>query len=81
MTFGSLGKQIFPDAITRNAKQVCWRGVTDFELPRKYQSELNEAWGKGSRFGFVKVNNHQVYWYGLKSNTKYKVNYPLESLS
>ncbi|WP_108808564.1 FAD-dependent monooxygenase [Aquimarina spinulae] len=60
-------QHLFPDTIIRNAKQICWRGVTDFKLPNTYKNELNEAWGKTDRFGFVKIAEHKVYWYALKS--------------
>ncbi|EZH74283.1 monooxygenase [Aquimarina atlantica] len=58
---------LFPETIIRNAKQVCWRGVTDFKLPGAYKNELNEAWGKRDRFGFVQIAKDKVYWYALKS--------------
>lgn len=58
---------LFSENTIRNAYQICWRGVTDFELPKKYQNELNEAWGKGDRFGFMQIAPHKVYWYALKS--------------
>lgn len=51
----------------RNSGQICWRGVTDFYLPQTFQNELNEAWGKGDRFGFVQIAPNKVYWYALKS--------------
>ncbi|WP_109852116.1 FAD-dependent monooxygenase [Aquimarina sp. AU58] len=60
-------QHLFPDTIIRNAKQICWRGVTDFKLPNTYKNELNEAWGKTDRFGFVQIAEHKVYWYALKS--------------
>lgn len=58
---------IFPNNTLRTAKQICWRGVTTFKLPIKYKCELNEAWGKTDRFGFVQIAEHKVYWYALKS--------------
>lgn len=56
---------IVKNSIIRKANQWCWRGVCDFELPEKYHRELNEAWGKGKRFGFVKIGHGRVYWYAL----------------
>ena len=44
--------QLFAENRIRNANQICWRGVGKIDLPEKYQHELNEAWGKGKRFGF-----------------------------
>ncbi|WP_183147927.1 FAD-dependent monooxygenase [Chryseobacterium nematophagum] len=52
-----------------DAGQLCWRGIANIEMP-KYANELNEIWGKGKRFGFVKINSHQIYWYALV-NTPY----------
>ncbi len=49
----------------RDAKQLCWRGVTEFDIPDPYKHELVEAWGKGKRFGFVPLRNNRVYWYLL----------------
>lgn len=59
---------LFGSCELRDAGQNCWRGVTDFELPGHYHHELNEAWGKGKRFGFVRLNDRQVYWYLLIDN-------------
>ncbi len=56
---------LFGNGELRDAGQNCWRGVTDFELPECYHHQLNEAWGKGKRFGFVRLNDRQVYWYLL----------------
>jgi 2-polyprenyl-6-methoxyphenol hydroxylase-like FAD-dependent oxidoreductase len=62
-------EQLFEQSTIRNAKQICWRGICEIDLPKKYHNELNEAWGKGKRFGFVKISNKKVYWYAL-ANTK-----------
>lgn len=56
----------------RNANQICWRGITQFNLPKQYQNELNEAWGASERFGFVQIAEGKVYWYALKSFNKNK---------
>lgn len=58
---------LFPHTQLRYAKQVCYRGVTEFSLPKNYQNALFEAWGKTARFGFVKISQTRVYWYALKS--------------
>lgn len=64
--------QLFQESTLRNANQKCWRGICEIDLPEKYHNELNEAWGKGKRFGFVKISNQKVYWYALinSKNTK-----------
>lgn len=60
-------QNLFPNNEIRNANQICWRGITNFNLPTKYKNELNEAWGKTERFGFVQIAENKVYWYALKS--------------
>ena len=49
----------------RDSGQLCWRGVTEFDIPDRYKHELVEAWGRGKRFGFVPLRNNRVYWYLL----------------
>ena len=63
-------QKLFPNNSIRNANQICWRGVTEYELPINFRNELNEAWGKAERFGFVQIAENKVYWYALKSFKK-----------
>ena len=44
-------------------------------IQKKYQTELNELWGKGKRFGFVHIKENEVYWYALAN---YKTDYKKE---
>lgn len=74
-------KQLFPNTKIRKAFQVCWRGVVNISLSPKYQNELNEAWGKGDRFGFVQIAPNVVYWYALKSFRQELKQDSLEKLS
>ncbi|KQT18105.1 monooxygenase [Chryseobacterium sp. Leaf404] len=69
--------QIFKTGNIRNAAQKCWRGLTTFELPEKYSHHALEIWGKGKRFGFVKLSGNLVYWYTLVNDNKFKVNHNL----
>ena len=55
-------KSIINNTELRITKQVCWRGIVKIAIPKKYQTELNELWGKGKRFGFVHINENEVYW-------------------
>jgi len=73
-------QKLFPNNSIRNTNQLCWRGVTEYKLPIKYRDELNEAWGKSSRFGFVKIAENQVYWYALKSFQKNKDEFSINDL-
>jgi 2-polyprenyl-6-methoxyphenol hydroxylase-like FAD-dependent oxidoreductase len=55
--------QILKTGTIRNSGQKCWRGLLDFDLPEKHHQEAFEIWGKGKRFGFVKISDKKVYWY------------------
>lgn len=55
--------QILKTGTIRNSGQKCWRGLVDFDLPEKHHQEAFEMWGKGKRFGFVKISDRKVYWY------------------
>ncbi|MEQ1554801.1 MAG: FAD-dependent monooxygenase [Ferruginibacter sp.] len=65
--------QLFEKSTLRNPNQICWRGICEIDLPQKYHNELNEAWGKGKRFGFVKISNKKVYWYALANSKNIEI--------
>ena len=73
-------QNLFPNNSIRNANQICWRGITEYELTIKFRNELNEAWGKSERFGFVKIAQNKVYWYALKSFKKNKKEFSIHDL-
>ncbi|MFT5860807.1 MAG: 2-polyprenyl-6-methoxyphenol hydroxylase-like FAD-dependent oxidoreductase [Flavobacteriaceae bacterium] len=74
-------QNLFLNNQIRNANQICWRGITEYSLPQKYQNELNEAWGKSERFGFVQIAKDKVYWYALKSFKKNKEELNLNNIN
>lgn len=57
--------QLFNLGEIRDSKQICWRGISEVNLPEKYQYEAYETWGKGRRFGFVKINETKTYWFAV----------------
>ena len=73
-------QNLFPNNSIRNANQICWRGITEYELPIKFRNELNEAWGKSERFGFVQISENKVYWYALKAFKKNKDEFSINDL-
>ena len=64
--------QLFEPAILRDTKQLCWRGVLKTELVEKYAHEAYEAWGRGKRFGFVKISDKTMYWFAVVNDRMYK---------
>ncbi|MCH2193598.1 FAD-dependent monooxygenase [Kordia sp.] len=79
--YSNVRNVLFPNSKLRSMKQVCWRGVANFTLPKTYQNELNEAWGNGDRFAFVQLHENQMYWYAVKSFTQHKDEFSTEDLS
>lgn len=73
-------KELFKNNSIRKANQICWRGITDYNLPKEYKNKLNEAWGNSGRFGFVPLTKNKVYWYALKTLQKSKENYSVNQI-
>ena len=65
-------QSIFDNTSLRDANQVCWRGISQTNIDNKYNSELNEVWDKGKRFGFVQINPNEIYWYALIDKDKFE---------
>ncbi|MFT5824082.1 MAG: 2-polyprenyl-6-methoxyphenol hydroxylase-like FAD-dependent oxidoreductase [Crocinitomix sp.] len=74
-------QHLFSNNRIRHANQICWRGITTYTLPSALQHELNEAWGKNERFGFVQIAENKVYWYALKSFKHDKNEHSLDDLA
>ncbi len=60
-------RSIFTDTVERYAKQLCWRGIADFDLGKDYHFMAREAWAPGSRIGIVPIGPNTVYWYACKT--------------
>lgn len=69
--------EILKSGEIRNAKQKCWRGILKTEIPDKYCHNAYEMWGKGKRFGFVKLSENTLYWYALVNEKLYYDNIDL----
>lgn len=72
--------QLFGAGTLRDTKQRCWRGVSEFDWTSKYNQVAFESWGKGKRFGFVKISDKQVYWYAVINETFMKDNATITEL-
>jgi 2-polyprenyl-6-methoxyphenol hydroxylase-like FAD-dependent oxidoreductase len=60
-------EQLITKGEIRSAGQICWRGLCEYNLPEKYSHAGVEAWGKGKRFGFTRIDQKRVYWYAVVS--------------
>jgi 2-polyprenyl-6-methoxyphenol hydroxylase-like FAD-dependent oxidoreductase len=57
--------RLFPEAQLRDSGQVCWRGVSSYQLPVNLQNRGRELWGDRIRFGFSQISENQVYWFAV----------------
>ncbi|MBK7149441.1 MAG: FAD-dependent monooxygenase, partial [Bacteroidetes bacterium] len=76
----TIRNQLFGTGNIRDTKQRCWRGVTEVDWTSKYNHEAFEAWGKGKRFGFVKISDKKVYWFAVINETLRKDNASITEL-
>lgn len=65
--YSKVRNTLFDNVPIRKANQMCWRGVLNYPLSDRFKNQAIESWGKGKRFGFVKIDKNQVYWFALKS--------------
>lgn len=51
----------------RYSGYTCWRGIVDQpDLVAKVET-MTEVWGRGARFGFMRCNANQVYWFATEN--------------
>ena len=46
---------------------VCWRGIVSDSRIVKSVSTMNEIWGTGARFGFMRCSPAKVYWFATRT--------------
>ena len=60
-------KLIRPAALPRRTGQLCWRGLTDFDLLREFRRCTVEIWSARSRMGIADVGHGRAYWFLVSS--------------
>lgn len=68
---------IFPSTAPRYCGQTSWRGLAPIELPHQYADHLFELWGRGTRFGYVRIEPKCVYWYATQGTESGGMDDPL----
>jgi 2-polyprenyl-6-methoxyphenol hydroxylase-like FAD-dependent oxidoreductase len=53
--------QLFPAARSRYSGSTCWRAVIPDTAT---DGRLVEVWGPGTEFGFLRVSDRELYWFG-----------------
>ena len=59
-------QKLWKKQIPRYAGYTCWRGMVDDPNLVKQVNTMTEVWGKGARFGFMRCNDRQVYWFATE---------------
>lgn len=54
---------LFGAETLRDARQYCYRGLVSVEGLPELSHQFHELWGRGVRFGFVRVSESRFYWY------------------
>jgi 2-polyprenyl-6-methoxyphenol hydroxylase-like FAD-dependent oxidoreductase len=55
--------QMLPHVPLRYAGYTAWRGVV--ESDEVTADKASEIWGRGMRFGIVRIDPHRVYWFAI----------------
>ncbi len=63
----TLRVQLLRDGAPRYAGYTAWRGVAKLEDDPVPDVAAFESWGRGQRFGMVKLGRGLVYWYATKN--------------
>ncbi|WP_425628916.1 FAD-dependent monooxygenase [Cellulophaga lytica] len=66
-------KQLFPKSKIRYSGQTCWRGVTNFKLPKDYNHRGIEMWGKQTRFGISKLSADKTSWFAVAKSKPFLI--------
>jgi FAD-dependent urate hydroxylase len=58
----TIRKQMFPEVSLRYSGYTAWRGIVETENEAAL-GVTSETWGRGARFGIVRVDQKRVYWF------------------
>jgi FAD-dependent urate hydroxylase len=62
-----LRQQMMPEAQPRYSGYTAWRGVVETE-DEAALGVTNETWGRGTRFGFLRIDSKRVYWFATTNS-------------
>lgn len=49
----------------RKSGQMCFRGISNIELPNELKNRGKEVWGKKIRFGFSEISDNYTYFFAV----------------
>lgn len=72
-------RHILPHVPRRYSGYSAWRGVAPLSELKIELGHSFEAWGRGERFGMLRLNQHQLYWFATKNSPPGRKPTPAES--
>ena len=63
----AIRRQLWGEPKARYSGYTCWRGMVEDPALVEQVDIMTEAWGTGSRFGFMRCNEKQVYWFATEN--------------
>lgn len=70
-------KQMFPDIRRRYSGYTAWRGVVE-TADETALGVTSESWGRGARFGIVRIDHRRVYWFATHNQPPGDASSPAE---
>lgn len=64
-------KHTFPNLVKRNANQMIWRGITDFDIKKSYEHTYFELLGDSMRFLFLPIQKNQIFWLAIQDRENF----------
>ena len=61
----------------RYAGYTCWRGVVPYPYSKVPPGYVAEIWGRGSRFGVVRIAGERIYWFATLNSPPLRTGEPL----
>ncbi len=65
-------RSVVANSTLRNSDQICWRGISNMNLPKSLANLGREAWGNRIRFGFSQISSHEVYWFAVATKDHFQ---------
>ena len=64
--YSQVREQLLGKQPLRYSGYMCWRGISEDPALVNEVDRMCEYWGEGARFGCMKCNQAQVYWYATR---------------
>ncbi len=59
--------ELWGEGPPRYSGYTCWRGIVENPETVRRVNTMTELWGQGARFGFMRCNERQVYWFATEN--------------